>query len=174
MTRLAPQRFAHRLLGIIDRALPVAGDAVVDPGVDPGRIELDRRRESLLGARRLAEREPRLAVGVMGPRVLRGAVAGFARGDAGGFGIPLRELLGRKLQEGVEVIRWLGWLAAIPRIRVAGLNRRFGHSWFTKRYELQDRYPVDRDRFRARQWNDNQSGSLPGWPGVRLDNFAYV
>ena len=62
MTGLAEQGFAHRLFGVIDRALPITGDAVVDPGVDPGGIELERCGESLLGARRLAQRQPDLAV----------------------------------------------------------------------------------------------------------------
>ena len=72
---------AHRRLGVLDRALAVAREAEIDIGVGPARRELDGGPEGLFRAFGLAEGEISLAVGVVGGRKPRRAVAGLARGD---------------------------------------------------------------------------------------------
>ena len=82
MGRIGGERPPHGDLGVLDRALAIAREPVVDPGVGPARVQLDRGGEGLLGARRLAERRQGLAIGVMRRRKLRRAPAGFARAGA--------------------------------------------------------------------------------------------
>jgi hypothetical protein len=81
MAGRAGERLAHRRLGVLDIPLPVARDAVIHPGIGPARCKLDCRAECLLRARRLVQREPRLAVDIVGARLVGRPVAGFARGD---------------------------------------------------------------------------------------------
>ena len=73
------ERLPHRRLGVLDRALAIAREAVIDPGVGPARIQVNCRGEGLFGARGVADRGPRLAIGVMRRRELGGAPARFAR-----------------------------------------------------------------------------------------------
>ncbi len=82
-------------LGVLDRALPIAREPVVDPGVGPARGEPYRLGEGALGARGLSERGPGLAIGVMGGRQRRRVVAGLARRDQRGLGVARRQALDR-------------------------------------------------------------------------------
>ena len=92
MGRIGGERLAHRGLGVLDRALAIAREPVIDPGVGPARIQLNGRGESLLRARGLAERRPSLAIGVVRRRELRRAPAGFARRDKRGLMVAEREM----------------------------------------------------------------------------------
>ena len=80
VTGIAQQRLAHRQDGVIDRVLPVAGDAPVHPGVGPVRPELQGGGEGLLGAPVLAKCRPGLAVGIVRLGLLRRGMAGGAGG----------------------------------------------------------------------------------------------
>ena len=107
MARGAEQRLAHRHLGVLDVPLPVARDAVIDPGISPGGRKLNGGRKGLLRPRRLVEREPRLAVYVMRARLVRRAVAGFARGTQCGLRVALRQPLHGGFQKSIEIVRRL-------------------------------------------------------------------
>ena len=85
----------HCRLGILDRALAVAGDAIVDPGIGELRRKLDRGRECLLGSRRLIVREPGLAVDVVCAGIVGRAVTRLARGRKCGLHCSARQLFNR-------------------------------------------------------------------------------
>jgi hypothetical protein len=76
----AEQRLAHPRLGVLDVALPVARDAVIDPGVRPTRCQLKSGGERALGVGVIAQRRPGLPVSVVRLRPVRRVVAGIARG----------------------------------------------------------------------------------------------
>src|SRR5262249_13812247 len=80
MARGAEQRLAHRRLGVLDLPLPVARDAVIDPGISPTRSELNRGGESALRVEVIAQRRPGLPVSVMRLGAVRRCVTSVARG----------------------------------------------------------------------------------------------
>jgi hypothetical protein len=67
-------------LGVLDVALPVARNAVIDPGISPARRQLQRGSESALRIGMIAQRRPGLAVCVMRLRPVRRGVTCVARG----------------------------------------------------------------------------------------------
>jgi hypothetical protein len=93
------QNLPHCRLGIFDRTLPIAGDAIVDPGIGELRRELDRGRERLLGSRRLIVREPGLAVNVMCAGIVGRAVTRLARSRECGLHRSARHLFNRGFQK---------------------------------------------------------------------------
>ena len=94
----AAQGLSHRGLRVADRALTIAGEAEIDPGVRPRRLEADGGGEGLRGASLLADREPRLAIGVMGLWPVGRRVAGVAGGAQGGAEVSGRALGGEAPQ----------------------------------------------------------------------------
>ncbi len=108
MRRLGFERLLHRGLRVLDRALAIAREAVVHPGVSPARFQLDRRGEGLLGARGLVERRKSLAIGVMRRREFWGAPACFARRDELGLVVPERQMRDGGVQEGSRIVRQRG------------------------------------------------------------------
>ena len=66
-------------LGVLDRALAVAREAVIDPGVGEVRAQFHGDGEALLGPRRIAGGHPGLAKSVMGLRAVGLGEAGVAR-----------------------------------------------------------------------------------------------
>ena len=80
MVRRAAERLAQRGLGVLDGALAIARQPVIDPGLGPGGGEPEGGGEGLLGPRRLTHREPRLAIGVVRLRQMGCGVAGVAGG----------------------------------------------------------------------------------------------
>jgi hypothetical protein len=118
MARIGGERHAHRSLGVLDSALGVAREPVIDPGVGPARVQLDRGGEGLFGALSLAERRKSLAVGVMRRREFRGAPAGFARGDQRGLIVADREMRDGGVPErrGIVCARGLRFLEAGDRL----------------------------------------------------------
>ena len=74
----ADQRLPHRGLGVLDGALAIARDAVIHPGIGPGRCQAQRGREGLLRPDRLARRQPGFAVSVMGFGAIRRRMARIA------------------------------------------------------------------------------------------------
>ena len=121
------ERLAHRSLGVLDRALGVAREPVIDPGVGPPRIELNGGGEGLLGARVLAERRKSLAIGVMRRREFWRAPAGFARRGQRGLVVADREMRDRGVKERAGIVskRRLRRLEARERLCVppGGLER---------------------------------------------------
>jgi hypothetical protein len=75
----AEQRLAHRHLGVLDVPLPVARDAVIDPGIGPTRRQLKGGGESAFGVGIIAQRRPGLPVSVMRLRPMWRGVTGVAR-----------------------------------------------------------------------------------------------
>jgi hypothetical protein len=75
----AEQRLAHRHLGVLDVPLPVARDAVIDPGIGPTWCQLNGGGEGTFGVDVIAYRRPGLPVSVMSLRPMRRGVAGVAR-----------------------------------------------------------------------------------------------
>ncbi|WP_298352856.1 hypothetical protein [Rhodoblastus sp.] len=66
-------------LGVIDRALMLAGEAEIDPGVGETRAKFYGDGKGLFGPRRIAGGDPGLAEGVMGLRPVGFGEAGVAR-----------------------------------------------------------------------------------------------
>ena len=91
MAGLRLQGADHRDLGVVDRALRVAREAEIDPGVGETRAQLGGDGEGLFGARGLAGGHPGLAESVMrlGPVGL--GEAGVPRRLQGGRVSPRRK-----------------------------------------------------------------------------------
>ena len=121
MGRIGGERLAHRRLGVLDRALAIAREPAIDPGVGPMRIQLNRGAEGLFGALRLAERRPGLAIGVMRRREYGRPPAGFARRDQRGLVVAEREMRDGGVQErrGIVCARGLRFLEAGDRVGMA-------------------------------------------------------
>ena len=85
MARAGFQRSVHRVLGVADRALRIAREAIVHPSVGPSRTEPSRHGEGLLGAGRFAAGCPGLALGVV-------RVGEIRRGETGVTGRLQRSL----------------------------------------------------------------------------------
>ena len=66
MARLRLQGASHAALGVLDRALRIAREAKIDPGVGEARAQFGGDGESLLGPRRLAGGDPGLTEPVVG------------------------------------------------------------------------------------------------------------
>ena len=118
MAGLGGERPPHRGLGVFDRALAIAREAVIDPGVGPARVQLDGGGEGLFGARGLAERRKSLAIGVMRRRELRRAPAGFARRDERGLIVAEREMRDGGVKERRRIVRERGLRLRKARERV--------------------------------------------------------
>ena len=73
------ERLAHRGLGVLDGALAIARDAVIDPGVGPHRVQPNGFGKGTFGFDRVALGQPCLAIHVVGLRKTRAPLAGFAR-----------------------------------------------------------------------------------------------
>ncbi len=84
VARRRRQRPLHRALGRLDLAQPIAGDAVIHPGVGPVGSQRDRRTKCLPRFRGPAQRQPGLAVCVVGFLPLRVFVASLAGRVQGG------------------------------------------------------------------------------------------
>ena len=104
MGRIGGERLAHRGLGVLDSALGVAREPVIDPGVGPPRIELNGGGEGLFGARVVAERRKSLAIGVMRRREFWRAPAGFARRGQRGLIVADRETRDRGVKERAGIV----------------------------------------------------------------------
>ncbi len=126
------ERLAHRSLGVLDHALGVAREPVIDPSVGPPRIELNGGGEGLLGARVIAERRPSLAVGVVRRREASARASRLrsprpARPDCrrSQDARPRREGTGRdRLQAPPAPLRSAG--APLRAVRRPGARRRAG------------------------------------------------
>jgi len=65
MARRANERLAHGRLGVLDVTFPVARDAVIDPGVRPGGVKLQRLGKGSLGLPVSRQGEPDLTIEIM-------------------------------------------------------------------------------------------------------------
>ena len=99
MVRREPKNLPHGRLGVFDRSLPVAGNAVIDPGIGELWRELDRGRERLLGARRLIVHKPCLTVNIMRTGIVGRAVARLARSRQRGLHRSPCQLLNGRFQK---------------------------------------------------------------------------
>ena len=96
---------AHCQFGFLDGAHSVAGDAKIDIGVGPTRLELGRLAESPRRLLRVPDGEARLAVGVMRRGPLRSAMTSFACRKQSRLGVADGEQGNRAVQVRRVVIR---------------------------------------------------------------------
>jgi hypothetical protein len=98
------QRLAHRGFRILDRTLAVTREAVINPGVGPGWVELKGGGEGLFRAGWLTNREPCLSVRVMRSRQMRRRVAGLTGGMQGSVKVAASHVGGKRPQAGLTSI----------------------------------------------------------------------